>query len=671
MPLFATNTQPQARHLHRGDAGQRNLTPAEIEELNKSFDPLNDLGIQIKEGRPVNTERNVPRIFITAPDRNLQDGAKTLSELNIEYGSPEFWRHVQLGNVFVYPAGQHKPSQLQLSAKGKDAPTLSLSEPIADNKIPERKIKKPNIFHRALQFLIPSFKERVKSYDNQANSNTGIYLSVRDHMNKRTEFDTRKEKDDIEKIKHNIAEKENARKNFEENKHIKEDYNNQYEPQEHRFDMLDRVYGLKFVPTEKMKTQWASPENMSKLTDYSKELKMEEVKNYGKKRFDEDDFATISYYTCLKTENLERNMKRIAEYDPQLEPGLKNAGLSAEDAHEIAANHGNNNASTDIFDRDPERGSTGDLIIENTLQPARKQTKEAFLAYKEENKKPLAELVANAVKQAARSHAGMSINEPPKFRTMNSCILKQAGRLSELLEKDPDLEKIAAKDYNMTKEDLELVKGLGQYKKLDDARKTAKEKLSDAAIHGTQLDEELKQKYVKDIVKADYVENTMVKDITDRKHSKKTEELSAMIMGNLDMKPRKGEPTAPGKINASKGQEIILNKLPAMFDERSTFVRGLSADSPVVNAAADKIIATDNLYEKNMSPGKLYEKVMSGVYSTNAQNEAAKEVVAQEEKLKKKEPEKKGPTIDNRAKMFENKGPQKEQQNGPQIGGPV
>ena len=65
-----------------------------------------------------------------------------------------------------------------------------------------------------------------------------------------------------------------------------------------------------------------------------------------------------------------------------------------------------------------------------------------------------------------------------------------------------------------------------------------------------------------------------------------------------------------------------------------------------------------------MSPAKLYEKVMSGQYSTNAQNEAAKEIVKQSQKTGNKEPEKKGPSIGNRAKMFENNGPQAGPQNG-------
>ena len=91
--------------------------------------------VEGKDGSIPETE-GVPRIFVMGKGKDGHDTMMSLKEAGIDFGSKEFWRQSQMGNVFAYPAGGDKarsdeagaPRQLarrpfhQADRSGGDAP---------------------------------------------------------------------------------------------------------------------------------------------------------------------------------------------------------------------------------------------------------------------------------------------------------------------------------------------------------------------------------------------------------------------------------------------------------------------------------------------------------------------------------------------------------------------
>ena len=638
-----------------------NLTEQQIKKLNQVFDFEEELKIPLRgNGYPGYTRGNqrAPRAFVLSPNVQHIDEVKSFDELGLQIGSAEFWRQVQLGNVFVYLAGQKEPSQLQINIKKGATPTLGLSKPLTNKDMPPRaETKKPNFWHRMWAWAVPSYKERVESWDHRDFTEKNITDGLRAQQFERTSDTLKQEVQDAEDRKRQKELQAEQETYFEAHRKQQDELGEEYADQDVCMDNMDRIYGIRPSAKESFinDDKWSTKEEFDKLTRYDKELKMSAVKKTGQE-FDDDDFATMAYWTCQSDKYLDASIPHRQNYDPKRRSTLEQAGLSKEEVDIIMRREGMMASTTDIFNSASGlRGGDGTQSIVPAIQPARKDTKEAFEAYQKGDKTLLAKLMAEAVQSVSRTTKNIESSEGQKFKYQPACELEMCGRLGKILEKDPQLAEIAKKKYGMKDEDLQAAKGMAEYKKLTDARREAKTKLAAAEAKGQKLSPEEKQRLVKDIVKADVMEVAFVNYTKNRKNDPRVDEGSAKIMGILavpqkDPKTLKVMPLPPGTIDMSVGQNIMTRHLPALYNKPGKIIMELNADDPKLDQAANEIIRQDKLNDPNLSPGQLYDKAQ--LYSPQALMAGAKIMESKEEQKE----------IDAPQADKELEGPQQEQQ---------
>ena len=679
--MAITLNQPlKNRFLHRDEAGVKPLTDAQIAELNKSFNLTEDLGIPVNEnGTPemfTGSAKSFPRVFFTTPRANMSDAARSAGEAGIEIGSKEFWRQVQLGNVFVYPVGQKGPSQLQVSVSGKGAPEVAASIEIpSETSMPSRKIEKPGMFKRIFSFLSSKWREQVRSYDNQLHST--YTADVKEHLEERTTEQLNKERKSLEEAKENKAKEEYMKAHSANHLKVEEKHANTKDYDNN----VDLIFGTKPAPKKSweinlvddtinggktMDAGHATKDTFEKLEKY--DIRFDQINSKTlKKPFDEQDFTTLSFYTTQKNDLLTTFKKSNSTYDKAVKNAqvLQNCGLSNEDAEFLTLTDGSNAAFSDYYGADP-RSHTGNSTIPNLIQPARKKTKEAFDAYAKGDKTKMAELVASAVKRAAFEHCRMSAPEGSKTLgdKSDAGMALQTAKLSELIDKDPELADIAKKDYKMKDEDLKLVKGMGEYKKLDDARTDAQEKLTLAEMRGDKLSEEEKQNCIKAIVKADLATQIIVNQIATLSKNEENAELSNTINEKGYIPKSIGfdneghgilEPMPEGKMDLSDAMSYSMSTVPALLNKRPEFVQNLKADSQQLEDAAKEVMKQDKLYQENMTEQEAFEKIDNHMYSAEGMKKAGEIMMKKGEPQVQKVIGQPNLSINERKNMFESK----------------
>lgn len=126
------------RYQNLDDAEKKELLGFEVAHLDTQVRGVLDgqLGLQLEADKKVPVSNNYPpRIFIMGTDEKGHDFPRDINGTGIVPGSPEFFEQVQLGNVFVYPAGEANPVQLQITRQ-KRGLELSFSDPVPPEQIP-------------------------------------------------------------------------------------------------------------------------------------------------------------------------------------------------------------------------------------------------------------------------------------------------------------------------------------------------------------------------------------------------------------------------------------------------------------------------------------------------------------------------------------------------------
>ena len=676
------DTAIQQRYLHRDEAGVKPLSDAEIEELNKSFNIQEELGIPVDEdgysGFTHNTSQNVPRVFLTANNDDMSETLKTPKDMGIKIGSKEFWRQVQLGNVFVYPAGQLRASQLQVSDPAKGEPSVSLSKEISvSDALPSREIKKPGFFKRVFSFLSTRWKEEVRAYDNQGRTNT--HLQYDGHRTYRSADVVKKEVTDLEQAqasKQQEAARE-ARKGNNDKVHKK------YADMIDKDDNVERMFGQKPNPRNRWYCENSGNGHAHKKTFETMktyDLDLGKIKSRSLNTpFTDQDFSTLAFFTsnskdilAKSVESREGTQNGDAAHNAE---ALQMAGLDEKTAKEIANEHGANNSTWDYYDGPDPRPATGDQVIGSMIEPAREKTYDAFDDYSRGDKNKMAELVANAVEVSANIFCTVDPLTANQLGDKTAGgIISQAGNLSDLMAKDPDLVKIAKEKYGMKDSDLKVVNGLGAYKKLNDERKTAQETLTLAEKNGEELSADEKKQCLKKIVKADLAEQIIINDNKHPKLTKEQKDLCDAVMKTatgahhtIDPKTniKTRDPFKKGEIDAMVANNFANYILPGRLCERPAFLQSLKTNDVKLDAAAESIIKQEGLYRADMSPKEVFEKVDGHLYSAESLKNAADIISGKAEPEKSVNgPQVGGPqvgkgSIADRAKMFES-----------QVGGP-
>lgn len=666
------NQELKQRYLHRDEAGVRPLSDAEIAQLNQKFNLTDDLGIPVGEdgftGNTRGISQNVPRVFFVANNPDMSETTKTPEQMGIKIGSKEFWRQVQLGNVFVHPVGQAGSSQLQVSDPAKGEPSVSLSKEITRKEdLPNREIKAPGFFKRVFSFLSSRWREQVRSYDNQGNSNSDLevdsYLKHRSKdvaQNEKRDWDTH-----LESVKKE-AERETRRGNHDK-------VNAKYSDMIVKDDNVERIFG----PKPEIKKSWiatydedgvalnsqghATKETFDKLKTYNPDFDKIRSKTL-KKPFTKEDFITLAFFGANKLSILKSSTASRQGVAPEDVEKLQKLGLDKDTATKVAYDQGAGNACTDYYDVLSPRGDTGEKVLGPMVQPAREETNKAFEAYAQGNKNLLAEMVANAVERSAFEHCQLAPETAKSFGSRSAAgVISQAANLAELVEKDPELIKIAKEKYGMKDADLNVVKGIGAFKKLSDKRKDAQEKLALAEMNGEELSADVKKQCVKDIVKADLAEQVMINDRNNLKLDEKYKGICDTIRDNLTVPATEIvdgkkvlKPLPPDKFNGYVGLNYADKVIPGMLCERPKFVQALPLSADKLDLAAESVMKQENLLNENMSPKQVFEKMENHMYSPESLKKTSDILTGKEQPEAQKNLQQQ-PSIDDRKKMFENK----------------
>ena len=497
---------------------QRPVDAGDVAWLNRSLDLEENLGIVIESNGEIRDYTpDAPRIFVMTKDENGYDQMTDLTKAKIEPGSLEFWRQVQLGNVFAYPAGDKRPVQIRVDkAFGHNAKVLFSKPVTADAFPPAPAPRKPGFFARIGQIFSSRLKQRCDAYDNWLSDQRINFNKM--NTNELIREQGGKLQSEVNEMKR-ISERKKEQRTREENKKALESI------QKEESNGITKEAGIwkgvsmwKPVPevlpglmsTEKKgeNNRFYTQEQFDKLEKYE-DLKLQDIKIGGEGLTDED-FAAIAIAASLQTKYATKNPLMLRQAGGDWTKVLQQeVGLSKEEADFIEGTTFDGSLTKDLMSAGFDRGGNG-VAIESMAVPGRRDAKNALEKYNPndpESKKDLAKIIAFGVKRAARDTTVLTGKLQDRVHNYD----RMFGNLTKLLERDPDLMKLA-KEAGMDLRDYKTVKGMAELDRLDTKRISAKKTLYTAAVGNRPLEENVKRQMLKDILKANLAESTIVSE---------------------------------------------------------------------------------------------------------------------------------------------------------------
>ena len=493
----------QARGWSRADMGLDHLNAAEQQYLTKSFqDDLNDgLGIHFNpDGKVI--EGDTPRIFVVEKNRHDQETLSSINSSQVKLGTEEFWRQVQLGNVFVYPVGSKDPVQVQVKVTDPVLKTkkLGYSKPVTKDTMPTPPAKPLGFWKRAAWLFTGgnAFNKQRMEYKNRMASKDQVLEKLRRYANNRTKLD--KERSDHEKWLRDekvraaqqelINQKNNAKKlgDIYENGMAAMTKLFRPDPQwDQEMDVATHTKGLGLY----------TKEEFNNLKRYSKtEIDLDQITvGSDKQPLTPEEFASVTFLAMWDPEIAKIGVKRQNILDKYVPQGLEQMEVPKADIPEVMTAHARSFATTDLFISD-FRPSGGTFFKEYT-NAGRKAAVEAFNEYSKGKPDKLAGIIAKGVNLLANEARGL---ENTKISAQQKGSLAVADKILGLLEKDPGLRQLA-EQKGMGKEQLQTVKNLKTLKDLDQAALRAEQKLGDGAL-GEKLTQKQKRDLAVDIIKS-------------------------------------------------------------------------------------------------------------------------------------------------------------------------
>lgn len=515
------------------------ISQGQLQFLNNNLDFLEKYGINLDENKKAPKRNGVPSMFILQKDPQGVEKQVDISEAGIEIGSAEFWYQAQLGNLFVYPAGSANPSQLSVELH-EGRPKLNLSKPIEPEDIPvQQKVKmvadeenpeklkpvehvyrRPNWFTRAINKVFKNFRKE----------DCEIY---------REKESLKKTFDDVKKLRNNEKTLDGELKQVLSDEAIAQDKREQEE-------ISDKMKFLQIQQNNKVKGKQVYRDHTAPTPVYHKEYLLSEGgSNYytkeifdeldvidkkyedysvGGKTISEDEYTGLVAACSMLPKNGLPGLVKSDEYDPTAVQTYVNLGYDRKKAEEIAVN-----AAATLLVTDHMKGNLRAMqgnVLGLTVNPARKNVFEILEQYKQGNKAPLAEAIARGIAVAIMDtgnradSVGANIYNHTDF----------ANATIDLLDRDPELKKIAMDKYGLEQGDYEAVKGMSAMSKADDARTKAQITLADATLKDLPLTKQEKQKLAEDIITANLMESKMFEENFLQKqesdpHAKETDRL--------------------------------------------------------------------------------------------------------------------------------------------------
>ena len=500
MALFDNEIQERANS--RAQIGAPHLTEAEIAHLNNTNRRklLDALGIDIGENwsKDIPTTRGVPRMFIMQARDDGSEMPLTFKTAKIVPGSPEFYRQIQLGNVFAFPAGKTEPVQVQIRSEKSGKYVFSFSKPVTQENVPSAPVKKPSLWMR-FAGLFGGYRKERAAWKNRFNNEAEL-INKFSYMKEQRAGVVANEAEEagrlLEDYDNGVALEKalKAKTHFERSMDLMTSI---YHPQ----PVMKREKGI--LRTDKESGLYTE-EQFKSLKVYPKtgkggiDLDSIQVGNSGM-TVTPEEFAAVTMYALWLPEPSKAAMNITGRYDPYAEECVREfpdpldptkKAFKPEDVETLVYGAVRSWPTGDLF-IDPPRDNEGGLFKTCTNQ-GRELAVKAFQDYANHDNTKLAKLIADGLNMAAQD-----------FRIIDSQIVEQnfavmatSGKLLGLMEKDPVL-KDAVMKQGLNPENLKVIEGAQTYLKLEQGARDAEYELMKAKQERRPLTQEEKLKYTK------------------------------------------------------------------------------------------------------------------------------------------------------------------------------
>lgn len=505
---------------------------------------LREAGIPLGQDRKVPETGGIPRIFVMGVDAQGVERPMSLEEagLDLSPGNRKFWEQVNMGNVFAYPAGEDNPVQLQANL-GDYQGKFGYSKPVLPENMPARQMKRPGFFARFMHGISGGrlYKEVAVYNDLQTNERRLETQSKLESFRSAREFGKVDERVEAQVFEDNIRKQKeqqslegklsDAKKEITASADGYKIFHSVYKPVPEKHEYLRK-------DPDKGKFGLYTDQHFADIKVFSKdELDLSKITLAPKGKLgpavSEKDYCAVAMFAAMKPEAASKTKlydESFAKSDIHCAASLqKLLGISKEQAEQLSVSGYNGAVTTDLFIVPASRDNNG-TYFKDVLNTGRQTAADAFNAYKNGNKEPLAKLIAFGIDQTCNQM--VSIVSAPGNETKGG--LAMGLHLTTMMKKDPELKQLAFKN-GMTQKQLKSVEMMPEYFKLDTARKDAELKLAESAAKGTVLSGEEKEACMKAILKARLFDQIWVSEA--RKETDKTREVEEKLLGNMEPIP--------------------------------------------------------------------------------------------------------------------------------------
>ena len=634
MPKLNNPINP--RGWSRADMGIDHLDSTQLAGLNKSFekDLLNQIGLPLNDEGAAPKTNGIPRLFAVTTNAKGEEEINDLSKSPLPK-SPEFWRQVQLGNVFAYPAGASKPVQLQVQKNGM-ASMLAFSKPVDSKELPSPPAKPLGFWKRAAWLFSfgNAFDKQRREYNARiANAEatgkkfsefegkrkTGVETEHQDAEHRKAELR------EIERKQELKSHFQSAEKHMEENSIGIKQVTDIYGPvprYDARFDRDDKSTGSYGLYNQK---------EFNSLVGY-KDLDPKSIPaGDGSKSFTDEEFAAVAMFASCDPKYA-KTAVLMQRGDRFTEQGLRDLGFPEKDIPVIETSQACNFYAQDLFIQPPRSGSG--KFFKDVCNMGKKDAYEAFKDYKNGSKAKLAALIAKGVNYAARDIACM---DEAKMSTQTRANCVMSGKLLDLMEKDPELKTLALQQ-GMDPSKLKTVEGAKVLIGFGEEARNSEKVLAEYAAEEQEPVKPVKRLMLKNILRERIAntklvaENTTTNPQTDEKRaliSMNLKQADSVTMKGYNKNPDTRPDPGKGKIWADS-QIALLTGVAMAYNHQPSSVQELTDAQNVnkIDQIAEEII---DKYKLDELPVNDLAKKFS--YRENKDIKLSKEIAEAEQKL--------------------------------------
>ena len=463
--------------------------------------------IRDKNGRIPDAD-GIPRIFIMGKGADGHDTMLSLDEAGVSYGSREFWKQSQLGNVFAYPAGETKPVQMRLELHGT-APNMYYGKLIEAKDMPQPPKTRPGFFQRMLHSINKNWASR-ETRDYFATLDDG--KAVEKQLKEAEAVRETSVKEEMEVLRDHEEDLQVAEEKAEFRQHVqktRDTYQAKLNGHQPYRDMTapEPVFDKTLEKTGSQKGLYTKA-GFSKLEKIDAKVSDFQV---GGEPLSDDAYMGLVAACSLDPKNGENMYKASREYHPNLVESLEPLGVTKE---EFLGRYPENHSDFvfgDFLDRSEIRDGEENQF-EAVVNPGRKDAVKLLQDYKNNvpgSKKALAEAIVRGVKTVGKLTG-------KEKKTISDQHLK-SGRIMNaaagLLEKDPELKTLAVKECGLEENDLKAVQGLAAIDKADLEAAEAEKKIAESALNGTKLTGQEKKKLAVDVISARIMKEMYLREV--------------------------------------------------------------------------------------------------------------------------------------------------------------